>query len=134
MKAFGTSIPGSFTMYMFTGLDQNANYYAWILVVKGISESDAKASTPTYIRKNFVIYNSYPHNLFELHEICIDHEHWYLWRVRKLNDSVHMPYKPIKIRSSSHFPWPKVSITRLTRVRSILVQYIHAYGFRMSPN
>ena len=50
MKAFGTSIPGSFTAYTFTGLDQNANYNAWILIVKGTIESDAKASTPSFVK------------------------------------------------------------------------------------
>jgi hypothetical protein len=50
MKAFGTSISGSFTTYTFTGLDQNANYYASILVVKGTNEFDAKASTPTFVK------------------------------------------------------------------------------------
>ncbi len=49
MKALGTSIPGSFTTYTFTGLDQNEDYYAWILVVKGTNNSDAKASTPTFV-------------------------------------------------------------------------------------
>ena len=50
MKAFGTSIPGSFTTYTFTDLDENAECYAWILVVKGTSESDAKASTPMFVK------------------------------------------------------------------------------------
>jgi len=56
MNAFGTSIPGSFTTYTFTGLDRNTTYYGWVLVKKTINqqvfESDAMASTPAFLKTN----------------------------------------------------------------------------------
>ena len=56
MNAFGTSIPGSFTTYTFTGLDRNTTYYGWVLVKKTINqqvfESDAMASTPASLKTN----------------------------------------------------------------------------------
>ncbi len=56
MNAFGTSIPGSFTTYTFTGLDRNTTYYGWVLVKKTINqqvfESDAMASMPASLKTN----------------------------------------------------------------------------------
>ena len=54
MMTYGTSIPGSFTTFTFTGLDRDARYYGWVLVKSTINlqvfNSDAMASTPGSLR------------------------------------------------------------------------------------